>query len=103
MYKSQALRLWGPDDEVRPPQEQVDERFEEARGIVAAVRSRWQDLLDRIDETFPALQSHASVVSWKAELRSPLGYVICLAVMAISAIGMLIWFKRRGWLGRRET
>lgn len=37
------------------------------------------------------------------ELRTPYGYVICLAVMAISAIGMLVWFKRRGWLGRRES
>lgn len=36
------------------------------------------------------------------ELRSPYGYVICLAVMAISAGGMLVWFIRRGWIGRRE-
>jgi len=67
-----ALHLWGPDDEVRPPQELLDERFEEARGIVSAVRSRWQDLLDRIDETFPALQRHEAVVSWKTELKAPL-------------------------------
>jgi len=67
-----ALHLWGPDDEVRPPQELLDERFEEARGIVRAVRSRWQDLLDRIDETFPALQRHEAVVSWKTELKAPL-------------------------------
>ncbi|MCC7115504.1 MAG: DUF3683 domain-containing protein [Burkholderiales bacterium] len=67
-----TLRLWGPDDEVRPPQEQVDERFDEARALVETVRARWQDLLDRIDGTFPALQSHATVVSWKTELRDPL-------------------------------
>ncbi len=67
-----ALHLWGPDDEVRPPKEQVDERFEEARAIVAAARSRWRDLLDRIDATFPSLQDHSTVVSWKAELKSPL-------------------------------
>ncbi|MFO1285050.1 MAG: FAD-binding and (Fe-S)-binding domain-containing protein, partial [Burkholderiales bacterium] len=67
-----SLHLWGPDDEVRPPQDQVDGRFEEARALVATVRARWQDLLDRIDQTFPALQSHATVVSWKSELMGPL-------------------------------
>ena len=67
-----SLHLWGPDDEVRPPQDQVDGRFEEARALVATVRARWQDLLDRIDQTFPALQSHVIVVSWKSELMGPL-------------------------------
>ena len=67
-----ALNLWGPDDEVRPPQDLLDERFEEARGIVAGARARWRDLLDRIDQTFPALQDHSTVVSWKAELKEPL-------------------------------
>ena len=67
-----ALRPWGPDDEARPPKELVDERFEEARAIVARARSRWRDLLDRIDETFPSLQDHSTVVSWKTELRDPL-------------------------------
>ena len=67
-----ALRLWKPGDEVRPPQELVDERFEEARALVAGVRARWQDLLDRIDATFPALQDHRTVVSWKTELCAPL-------------------------------
>ena len=67
-----ATRLWGPDDEVRPPEELVDERFDEARAIVAGARARWQDLLDRIDATFPSLQDHSTVVSWKSELRDPL-------------------------------
>jgi FAD/FMN-containing dehydrogenase/Fe-S oxidoreductase len=67
-----AHRLWGPDVEVRPPQELVDARFDEARGLVASVHARWRDLLDRLDATFRALQSHETVVSWKQELRTPL-------------------------------
>jgi Fe-S oxidoreductase len=62
----------GSDDEVRPPQELVDARFEEARALVASVRARWRDLLDRLDATFRSLQSHETVVSWKKELRAPL-------------------------------
>src|SRR5436190_14299205 len=67
-----AHRLWGPDDEVRPPQELVDARFDEARELVASVRARWRDLLDRLDATFRSLQGHETVVSWKKELRAPL-------------------------------
>ncbi len=54
---------------MRPAQEIVDAKVEEARELVAATRARWQDLLDRIDETFPALQDHSVVVSWKRELK----------------------------------
>jgi magnesium transporter len=32
------------------------------------------------------------------ELHHPYGYVICLAVMVILAIGMLIYFYRQGWI-----
>ena len=67
-----GLRLWKPEAEVRPPQELIDERFDEARELVGRVRARWQDLLDRLDATFPSLQSHATVVSWKSELCAPL-------------------------------
>jgi len=85
-----ALHLWGPDDEVRPPRDLVDQRFEEARAIVAATRARWADLLARIDETFDALQTHATVVSWKAELKAPLedlfdGLAFAPVVKAIEA------------------
>ena len=39
---------------------------------IAAVRARWQDLLDRIDATFPSLQDRSTVASWKTELKAPL-------------------------------
>ena len=55
-----------------PSPDQLAARLEEARSLVAAVRARWQDLLDRIDETFPALQERSIAVSWKAELKAPL-------------------------------
>ncbi|HEX4884991.1 MAG TPA: DUF3683 domain-containing protein, partial [Casimicrobiaceae bacterium] len=63
---------WGTDDEVRPTAELMEAKVEEARSLVREVRARWQDLLDRLDETFPALQDHSVRVSWKAELRAPL-------------------------------
>ncbi|HET9046318.1 MAG TPA: DUF3400 domain-containing protein, partial [Casimicrobiaceae bacterium] len=56
----------------QPAPEQVAEKVAEARTLVAEVRARWQDLADRLDETFSALQDHSLVASWKAELRAPL-------------------------------
>src|SRR6185295_14936884 len=53
---------------------------DEARALIAAVRARWQDLLDRLDETFPALQSRAEIVSWKAEIKAPLQEIFAGAV-----------------------
>jgi FAD/FMN-containing dehydrogenase/Fe-S oxidoreductase len=63
---------WGPEDEVRPAADLLAAKVDEARSLVTATRARWQDLLDRIDETFPALQDHSVVVSWKSELKAPL-------------------------------
>jgi FAD/FMN-containing dehydrogenase/Fe-S oxidoreductase len=63
---------WGHDAEARPSPEQLLAKVDEARALVAAVRARWQDLLDRIDQTFPALQERHAVASWKAELKGPL-------------------------------
>ncbi len=65
-------QAWGPDSEARPPQELLEAKVEEARAIVREVRARWQDLADRLDDTFSALQDHSVVVSWKAELKAPL-------------------------------
>jgi FAD/FMN-containing dehydrogenase/Fe-S oxidoreductase len=64
--------VWGVADEARPPQEQIEEKIEEARALVRATRERWHDLYARMDETFPALQDHSVVVSWKRELKAPL-------------------------------
>jgi FAD/FMN-containing dehydrogenase/Fe-S oxidoreductase len=63
---------WAPDSDARPPAEIVAAKFEEARELLAVTRRRWQDLLDRIDQTFPALQAHSTRVSWKRELKEPL-------------------------------
>ena len=70
-----SLSLWGPDDDARPAPELLEAKIDEARALVAATRARWQDLLDRIDATFPALQDRSRVVSWKAELRAPLAEI----------------------------
>ncbi|HZQ62642.1 MAG TPA: FAD-binding and (Fe-S)-binding domain-containing protein, partial [Casimicrobiaceae bacterium] len=59
-------------DEVRVAEEILAAKVDEARSLIATTRARWQDLLQRIDETFPALQDHSVVVSWKAELRAAL-------------------------------
>jgi len=61
-----------PADEARPDKALVDAKADEARALIGEVRTRWQDLLDRIDATFPALQDHSVVVSWKKELKAPL-------------------------------
>jgi FAD/FMN-containing dehydrogenase/Fe-S oxidoreductase len=66
------VHVWGQDADARPAQEQIDAKTDEARALIAAVRARWQDLIDRLDATFPALQDHSMVVSWKTELKAPL-------------------------------
>jgi magnesium transporter len=33
------------------------------------------------------------------ELHHPHGYLVCMAVMAIIAVGQVIFFRRKGWLG----
>ncbi len=67
-----AEHLWRPGSEARPTGEELGAALADARALVATVRARWQDLLDRIDATFPALQSRDVVVSWKTELKAPL-------------------------------
>jgi FAD/FMN-containing dehydrogenase/Fe-S oxidoreductase len=74
--------LWGADADAAPPQDALDAKVDEARALVAAVRARWQDLLDRLDETFPALQSRAELVSWKADIKAPLEHIFAGAVFA---------------------
>ena len=63
---------WAPDGDTRPAQDIVDAKVGEARELITGTRRTWQDLLDRIDTTFPALQDHSVVVSWKRELKAPL-------------------------------
>jgi magnesium transporter len=37
------------------------------------------------------------------ELRWRYGYPLALAIMVGTAIGLLLWFRRRGWLGGGES
>ena len=60
------------NDEARPDADLLAAKVDEARELVAATRARWQDLLDRLDENFVALQDHSLRVSWKTELKAPL-------------------------------
>ncbi len=64
--------LWGAHSEELPPPETIAAKLDEARAVIALVRVRWQDLLDRIDQTFTALQDHSVVASWKTEIKAPL-------------------------------
>src|SRR5262249_36435525 len=64
--------LWSAESEARPAQDQIDDKVEEARTLLAAVRERWQSLIEGIDQTFPALQDHSTRVSWKTEIKAPL-------------------------------
>ncbi len=64
--------LWGAHAEEMPPPEALAAKLDEARAVIAVVRSRWQDLFDRIDHAFRALQDHSIVVSWKSEIKAPL-------------------------------
>jgi len=74
--------LWGAHEEMRPPQEIIEARIDEARALVVVVRTRWQHLLDGLDEHFAALQDHSTVVSWKQELKAPLEAIFAGAAFA---------------------
>ena len=62
----------GSNEDAKPARDVLDAKVLEARALVAEVTRRWSDLLQRIDETFPALQNHSTLVSWKRELKAPL-------------------------------
>ena len=53
-------------------EELLGDRGERALELVATVRARWQDTLDRLDALFPELQDYRLRVSWKTELKAPL-------------------------------
>src|SRR5262249_5369704 len=50
-----VAQSWGPAEEARPANDAIHAKVDETRALLHAVRSRWQDLLDRIDATFPEL------------------------------------------------
>ena len=69
-------QAWSASDDVRPGRDTIDAKVDEALALVSAVRVRWQDLRDRIEATFPSLQDHSTVVSWKTELKAPLSEIL---------------------------
>ncbi len=72
----ELAHAWGPEDEMRPAPEEIAAKVDEALAQVGTVRARWQDLVDRLDALFPALQDHSVVASWKAELKAPLEEIL---------------------------
>ena len=80
------LPLFYQDDAQLGAAELLGERPQQAREILAAVRGRWQWLLDNLDaplvdatvagETvFAAVQRHQFRASWKTEIREPLRHL----------------------------
>ncbi|HLS87115.1 MAG TPA: DUF3683 domain-containing protein [Burkholderiales bacterium] len=59
-------------DEGLAPAEVLGDRPAQALELVRAVRRRWQHYADHLEEAFAELQSHATRLSWKTELRAPL-------------------------------
>ncbi len=72
LASSALAHAWPPDSDLRPAEDIVAAKIDEARELIATIRHGWQDLLQRMDETFPALQEHSIVVSWKRELAASL-------------------------------
>ena len=55
-----------------PSAELMEDRVLQALALVREVRAQWQDWLDRVDELFPQLQTHALRASWKTQIRASL-------------------------------
>ena len=69
---SSLAQAWGPADDARPGNGEIEAKIDEAQALIGAVRARWKDFLDRLDATFAALQERSVVASWKTELKAPL-------------------------------
>ncbi|HJS37035.1 MAG TPA: DUF3683 domain-containing protein [Burkholderiales bacterium] len=69
-------------EERLPRPELLGERPQQALELLAAVRARWQRLRNGIDVEFDALQSRRERLSWKTEVRAPLGAIFAGAPYA---------------------
>ena len=67
------LPLGAIDDanDVQSP-ELLEERVQQARAVLADVRSTWQQWLDNCDALFSQLQDHSLRASWKTQIRAVL-------------------------------
>ena len=55
-----------------PSPELLEERVQQARAVLADVRSTWQQWLDNCDALFSQLQDHSLRASWKKQIRAVL-------------------------------
>ena len=55
-----------------PSPELLEERVQQARAVLADVRSTWQQWLDNCDALFSQLQDHSLRASWKTQIRAVL-------------------------------
>src|SRR5206468_412088 len=55
-----------------PRAELLEDRVQQAIGLIRDVRAQWQDWLDNVDALFPQLQDHGLRASWKTQIRAPL-------------------------------
>ncbi len=61
-------------DDLASP-EQLEERVERARALIAEVRAMWRSWLEQCDALFPQLQSHTLRASWKTQIRAELANI----------------------------
>ncbi|HZN46694.1 MAG TPA: FAD/FMN-binding oxidoreductase [Ramlibacter sp.] len=58
-----------------PSAELLEDRVQQALGLVREVRAQWQDWLTNVATLFPQLQDHTLRASWKTQIRAPLAAV----------------------------
>ncbi len=58
-----------------PSAELLEDRVQQALGVIREVRSQWQDWLARVEPLFPQLQDHTLRASWKTQIRAPLAAI----------------------------
>ncbi|TAK88243.1 MAG: DUF3683 domain-containing protein [Betaproteobacteria bacterium] len=73
-YFSGELPLYQPEQPLAGA-EVLGDRAGQALELIRTVRARWQAIAASLDENFRALQSHALRLSWKTEVRAPLGHI----------------------------
>jgi FAD/FMN-containing dehydrogenase/Fe-S oxidoreductase len=69
-----SLPLYEQEDDVSADPQLTEERRARALELIASVRARWLDRLERLDEApvFRAVQLHEDRISWRKEVRNEL-------------------------------
>ncbi len=60
------------DDAQVPPEELLEDRVAQARGLIEQVQAQWRGWQDDLDGVFVQLQDHSLRASWKTQLRAPM-------------------------------